>query len=99
MTLFLVNAQAEPDTNRDMAWVFQPEVIVRAITNAGNRAIFRRRPVLDASGMDPERDALEMIYRNRRVRGRPWGGRACRDLRGCHVGDRGTHDRGAPVLR
>lgn len=65
VTLFLVNAQAEPDTNRDMAWVFQPEVIVRAVKDAGNRAIFRRRPVLDASGMDPERDALEMIYRNR----------------------------------
>jgi hypothetical protein len=65
VTLFLVNAQNEPDTNRDMAWVFQPELIVRAQAQASKRAIFRRRPVLDADGMDPEREALEMIYRNR----------------------------------
>jgi hypothetical protein len=65
VTLFLVNAQEEPETNRDMAWVFQPEVIVRAVKDAGKPAIFRRRPVLDSSGMDPEREALEMIYRNR----------------------------------
>ena len=65
VTLFLVNAQEEPDTNRDMAWVFQPELIVRSEKDASKRAIFRRRPVLDADGMDPEREALEMIYRNR----------------------------------
>lgn len=65
VTLFLVNAQEEPETNRDMAWVFQPELIVRALPEASNRAIFRRRPVLDADGSDPEREALEMIYRNR----------------------------------
>ena len=65
VTVFLVNAQEEPDTNRDTAWVFQPELIVRAETDAGKRAIFRRRPVLDADVMDPEREALEMIYRNR----------------------------------
>jgi hypothetical protein len=65
ITLFLVNAQEEPDTNRDTAWVFQPELIVRSEKDASKRAIFRRRPVLDADGMDPEREALEMIYRNR----------------------------------
>jgi len=65
VTLFLVNAQEEPDTNRDTAWVFQPELIVRSEKEAAKRAIFRRRPVLDADGMDPEREALEMIYRNR----------------------------------
>jgi len=65
VTLFLVNAQEEPDTNRDTAWVFQPELIVRSAKDAAKRAIFRRRPVLDADGMDPEREALEMIYRNR----------------------------------
>jgi hypothetical protein len=64
VTLFLVNAQREPKENRDSAWVFQPEVIVRAASDASNRAIFRRRPMLDANGMDPEREALEMIYRN-----------------------------------
>jgi hypothetical protein len=30
VTLFLVNAQEEPETNRDTAWVFQPELIVRS---------------------------------------------------------------------
>ena len=65
VTLFLVNAQEEPETNRDTAWVFQPELIVRSEAEATKRAIFRRRPVLDADGMDPERESLEMIYRNR----------------------------------
>lgn len=65
VNLFLVNAQEEPETNRDTAWVFQPELIIRAEKNASQRAIFRRRPVLDSVGIDPERDALEMIYRNR----------------------------------
>ena len=29
VTLFLINAQEEPDTNRDTAWLFQPELIVQ----------------------------------------------------------------------
>lgn len=65
VTLFLVNAQEEPETNRDTAWVFQPELIIRAEKNAIKRAIFRRRSVLDSIGIDSEREALEMIYRNR----------------------------------
>lgn len=65
VTLFLVNTQEEPETNRDTAWVFQPELIVRSEAETAKRAIFRRRPVLDADGMDPERESLEMIYRNR----------------------------------
>ena len=65
VTLFLINTQKEPDINRDTAWLFQPELIVRAEAEASKRAIFRRRPVLDADGSDPEREALEMIYRNR----------------------------------
>ncbi len=65
VTLFLVNTQEEPDINRDTAWLFQPELIVRSASGDSKRAIFRRRPVLDADGMDPEREALEMIYRNR----------------------------------
>lgn len=64
VTLFLINAQEEPDTNRDTAWIFQPELIVRAEAEASSHAIFRRRPVLDADGMDTERESLEMIYRN-----------------------------------
>lgn len=65
VTLFLVNAQEEPDTNKDTAWVFQPELIARSESDASKRAIFRRKPVLNSNGMDPEREALEMIYRNR----------------------------------
>ncbi|MBV8500244.1 MAG: helicase [Paucibacter sp.] len=65
VTLFLINAQDEPDTNRDTAWLFQPELIVRAEAGAPTHAIFRRRPVLDADGADAERESLEMIYRNR----------------------------------
>lgn len=65
VTLFLINAQEELDTNRDSAWLFQPELIVRAEAEAPNSAIFRRRPVLDADGIDAERESLEMIYRNR----------------------------------
>jgi ribosomal protein L24E len=65
VTLFLINSQEEPDTNRDAAWVFQPELIVRAEAQTSSRAIFRRRPVLEANGMDTERESLEMIYRNR----------------------------------
>ncbi|MFV8626539.1 DISARM system helicase DrmA [Ralstonia pseudosolanacearum] len=65
VTLFLINAQDELDTNRDAAWLFQPELIARAEAETSKRAIFRRRPVLDADGNDPERESLEMIYRNR----------------------------------
>ena len=62
VTLFLLNHQPKPDENQDAAWVFQPEVIVRG---TDHRAVFRRRPVLDADGQDPEREALEMVYRKR----------------------------------
>ena len=62
VTIFLVNNQTKPDENQDAAWVFQPEIIVRGIEG---RAVFRRRPVLDEDGNDPEREALEMVYRKR----------------------------------
>lgn len=62
VTIFLINNQTKPDESQDAAWVFQPEVIVRG---ANNQAVFRRRPVLDADGNDPEREALEMVYRKR----------------------------------
>ncbi|WP_081503952.1 DISARM system helicase DrmA [Alicyclobacillus hesperidum] len=61
VTLFLVNTQETPEQNQDAAWVFQPEMIVR---DKQGRAIFRRRHVLTANGSDPERESLEMIYRN-----------------------------------
>lgn len=65
VTVFLINAQKKPETNPDTAWLFQPELKVHSEKGASNRAIFRRRPVFDADGMDTERESLEMIYRNR----------------------------------
>ena len=62
VTLFLVNNQPKPDENQDAAWVFQPELIVRGVAHA---PVFRRRPVLETDGDDPEREALEMVYRKR----------------------------------
>lgn len=64
VTLFLVNGQREPETNKDAAWLFQPELIVRTPEDAFDPAIFRRRPILDELAED-ERAALEMVYRNR----------------------------------
>lgn len=62
VTLFLVNAQNDPSENKDSAWVFQPELTVRAVGDAEARAIFRRRAPA-SSKEDEERRALEMIYR------------------------------------
>lgn len=63
VTLFLVNAEEEPSENKDSAWVFQPELIVRAMQGAADGAVFRRRLAVHANSDDPERDTLEMIYR------------------------------------
>lgn len=63
--LFLVNEQQEPEQNKDAAWVFQPELIVRATDGA---SIFRRRPVLNGDeGFfgGPEQRAMRMLHRNR----------------------------------
>jgi Helicase conserved C-terminal domain len=62
VTLFLVNAQQEPPENKDSAWVFQPEIIVRAAGGSG-QPIFHRRASFEIDGDDQEREALEMIYR------------------------------------
>ncbi|MDG1431935.1 MAG: DISARM system helicase DrmA [Paracoccaceae bacterium] len=64
VTIFLINTQKEPDQNKDSAWIFQPEVIARAAPEAADTAIFRRRLAFDEAGEDPEREALEMVYRN-----------------------------------
>lgn len=63
ITLFLVNAQEEPEENKDTAWLFQPEIMARAASGSKDPAIFRRRLALNSTGDDTERDALEMIYR------------------------------------
>ncbi|XUJ32296.1 hypothetical protein ACQ5SK_27075 [Bradyrhizobium japonicum] len=62
ITLFLVNAQQEPEENKDSGWVFQPEIIVRAAGGTG-QAIFLRRASFEIDNDDPERESLEMIYR------------------------------------
>ncbi|WP_457593103.1 DISARM system helicase DrmA [Hydrogenimonas sp.] len=62
VTLFLRNEQEEPDENRDVAWVFQPKIVVR---HPDGEAIFRKRPVLENGGFDEERETLEMLYRDR----------------------------------
>lgn len=62
ITVFLINDQPMPESNQDQAWVFQPELIIRAADGA---TVFRRRPVLDIDGKDQERESLEMIYRRR----------------------------------
>ncbi len=65
VTLFLVNGQLEPDTNRDSAWLFQPELIVRGAGEAAGTAVFLRRPSNDVVVDDAERDQLSLIYRGR----------------------------------
>lgn len=62
VTLFLVNGQQEPGTNRDSAWLFQPELVVKGASGA---AVFLRRPSNDVVVDDPERDHLGLIYRRR----------------------------------
>jgi hypothetical protein len=63
VTLFLVNQQTEPKRRRDEAWVFQPELTIKA---PDGQAIFEKRAlaraVRDASA---EADALDMLYRDR----------------------------------
>lgn len=65
VTLFLVNGQLEPPDNKDRAWLFQPEISVRAPGNTSDQAVFRRRPTNDVIVDDEERDRLALIYRNR----------------------------------
>jgi hypothetical protein len=65
VTLFLVNDQREPKTNRDRAWLFQPELSVKGAGEAAGRPVFLRRPSNDIVVDDAERDHLGLIYRRR----------------------------------
>ena len=65
VTLFLVNDQREPETNRDSAWLFQPELSVTGSGEAGGTPVFIRRPSNDIVVDDAERDHLGLIYRRR----------------------------------
>ena len=60
ITLFLVNAQEEPKTLKDEAWLFQPEIIVRDSEGA---SIFTRREIKAKITEDPETQAMSMTYR------------------------------------
>ena len=67
LTVFLVNRQAEPTMNKDLAWLFQPWLQVRA---PDPRPIFlqRRLGAVDPTKLDPitraETAALAMLYRH-----------------------------------
>jgi hypothetical protein len=65
VTLFLVNGQLEPETNRDSAWLFQPELGVTGSGEAAGAPVFLRRPSNDVVVNDAERDHLGLIYRRR----------------------------------
>jgi len=65
VSLFLVNGQLEPDTNKDTAWLFQPQIAVRSSNDDATKAVFRRRPSHDVVVDDKERDHLALIYRRR----------------------------------
>ena len=64
VTIFLVNGQQfEPETNRDTAWLFQPEVLIQGSGDAEGLPVFVRRPSNDAVVDDSERGNLGLIYR------------------------------------
>lgn len=65
VTLFLVNGQFEPKTNRDSAWLFQPEIAVTGSGEAAGAPVFLRRPSNDVVVDDDERNHLGLIYRRR----------------------------------
>lgn len=60
VTLFLVNGQTEPKTRKDEAWIFQPEIELRA---SDHSAIFIKRPLVVHQNKEPETEAMEMSYR------------------------------------
>jgi ribosomal protein L24E len=61
VTLYLINGQREPKRNKDSAWVFQPQLVVR--TPEGDPAFVKRQIPPDLSVEDPEDRAMEMLYR------------------------------------
>ncbi len=65
ITLFLINAQSEPEQNKDEAWLFQPEVRVTAVADAPTGpAIFIKRQLPDGlNSQDDEDRAMQMLYR------------------------------------
>jgi hypothetical protein len=60
VTLFLVNGQEEPKTQKDEAWVFQPELIVHGTEG---ESIFIQRQINVNITEEPETKAMSMTYR------------------------------------
>ncbi|MDJ0716752.1 MAG: DISARM system helicase DrmA [Prochloraceae cyanobacterium] len=68
VSLFLVNAQQEPNKLRDRAWLFQPELFVTS-PDSSNQDIFLRKPLpVSIKNLDPlihqENQAMAMLYRH-----------------------------------
>lgn len=65
VTLYLVNGQPEPKRNKDAAWLFQPELVVKSPDGAPIfMKRFRQREQNAANGYDDlETRELEMLYR------------------------------------
>lgn len=66
ITLFLVNGQQEPKKLRDMAWIFQPELVVQS---PDSKPIFHSKPQRrDPGKSDPvtfaEEQEMGMLYRH-----------------------------------
>jgi hypothetical protein len=61
ITLFLINAQTEPKTNKDEAWLFQPELSVYAPDHSP--AFIKRQLPPDLSVADKEDRVMSMLYR------------------------------------
>ena len=57
VSLFLVNAQPELDSNKDLAWLLQPSV--RAMAIDGTSPVFRRRPFVEPNGAGGLFDTFE----------------------------------------
>ncbi|RFU39429.1 helicase [Actinomadura logoneensis] len=66
--LALVNAQAEPPSNKDTAWLFQPELTVTALDGAKPVFLPVDDPLDDReiAEDDPEELHLRLLYRNER---------------------------------
>ena len=61
VSLFLVNGQSEPDTLRDQAWLYQPELNV----SAGGAPVFVCRAAVVTDAHDPDDRVMAMRYRDR----------------------------------
>ncbi len=62
ITLFLINNQKEPKQQKDLAWVFQPQL---SVTAADSAPIFvQRTPPQSFDKLQPEDLAMRMLYRN-----------------------------------